>query len=109
MDQKSDLNSGTFWDRVCSMPFMKSSANVYLKTKEKSAIVGTGLGVIESGVRLASVPVKSVASSFAAAYPQKGTTNLNFEGHRGHAMMLFIYKMFHVNHVLSKTSCSFEC
>ena len=72
--KSNDVKPVTFWERVLSVPFIKSSANVYIKSKEKSVIVGTGLGVFESGVRLASGPVKSVASSVAAAYPHKGRT-----------------------------------
>ena len=44
-------HSVTFWDRVCAVPLFKSSVNVYVKSKQLSAVVGTSLEVLESGVR----------------------------------------------------------
>ena len=65
-------HSVTFWDRVCAVPLFKSSVNVYVKSKQLSAVVGTSLEVLESGVRLAVIPVKTIASSVVSAYPQRG-------------------------------------
>ena len=65
-------HSITFWDRVCAVPLFKSSANVYVKSKQLSTVVGTSLEVLESGVRLAAIPVKTIASSVITAYPQRG-------------------------------------
>ena len=65
-------HSVTFWDRVCAIPLFKSTVNVYVKSKQLSGVVGTGLDVLESGVRLATIPVKTIASSVVTAYPQRG-------------------------------------
>ena len=65
-------DSVTFWDRISAVPLFKSSVDVYVKSKRLSTVVGTGLEVLESGVRLAVIPMKSIASSVVSAYPQRG-------------------------------------
>ena len=74
-----------FWGKLGTIPFFKSTVDIYEASKEKSRVLGAGFSAVEMGVKLAAKPLQMAVTTIKEAYPEQGEMS---KTHRPHSWLI---------------------